>query len=443
MTRRLAWEILRSGDPFPTRRVGPAARAHGLDARERGFLRRLVAGEVRRRGTLAALVRHFARGRPNSDLAAHLRLGLLQLFFLDQVPDHAAVSETVGAAADTLGRSKAPYVNAVLRAALRARCAGHSGDPRRDLVGRELHLAEPVFRDPREHPLLWAEDALSMPAGILGPWVARFGREKAEELARAALEEPALSIRCAHGEREELRIELAAALDLDPLSGRHEAILLVPARATEVLLESAAFREGRVTVQGEGALRCAELCAAAAGERWLDLCAAPGGKTAVLAAAGPRVLACDVDAGRLERLRATLARLGLAERVRSELVERASAAEPGPFDGVLVDVPCSNSGVLGARPEARWRTGARARASLAELQAGLLHAGAARVRPGGRLVYSTCSLEPEENGRRVRAFLELEAGGGWELDLELELVPEPSDPAAAVDGAYAARLRRR
>ena len=141
------------------REVDSAARKRELDGRDRALLRHLIGFAVRRRGTLRALVRHFAHRKLNPDLVAHLHLGLTQLFFLDRVPDHAAVSETLGAVHDTVGQSKVPIVNAILRNAIRARREGHSGDPRRDIVGRELHLAVPVFRDPDQHPLLWVEDA--------------------------------------------------------------------------------------------------------------------------------------------------------------------------------------------------------------------------------------------------------------------------------------------
>ena len=124
MPRVRAWRILRSGSTTPLREVDRAADQAEMDPRDRALLRKLVGCEVRRRGTLRALVARFARGKPNADVAAHLRLGLVQLFFLDRVPVHAAVSETVRAARDTIGMGRSRYVNAVLRAVLRARRSG-------------------------------------------------------------------------------------------------------------------------------------------------------------------------------------------------------------------------------------------------------------------------------------------------------------------------------
>jgi 16S rRNA (cytosine967-C5)-methyltransferase len=438
VTRLAAYELLRAGGT-PTRSVARMAEERGFDARDRAFLRRLVATEVRRRGSLHAIVRHFARGRPNRELATFLRIGCVQLLYLDQVPDHAALAETVRATADALGLSKARYVNAVLRSVQAARRKGCSGDPRRDLLGRELHLEPAVFHDPTLHPLLWGEDALSMPAAILKPWSKRLGLERAFELARAALHEPPLSIRCTRGTREELALELAR-IGVETRPGGHSDILLAAADRTEAVLDAPAFRSGRITIQGETALRAAELGGAQPGERWLDLCAAPGGKTAVLAAAGAEVVGCDLGGGRLERLRSTLARLELEARVRLLEIAAEGPPPPGPFEGVLVDAPCSNTGVLAQRPEARWSFGSLRRTALARLQERLLDQAAECVAPGGRLVYATCSIEPEENERRVRAFL----GRRADFSLAAELAADPAPDAAAgpVDGGFAALLRR-
>ena len=438
MTRLLAWQILRSGATAPTREVQRYAAEAGLDARDRAFLRRLIYTEARRRGTLQQIARSFASGQPSSDLMAHLRLALAQILFMDSVPDRAAVSEQVGATSDSLGLSKGRYVNAVLRSALRAKEAGLSGDPRRDVLGADVHFKEDVFSDPEKHPLLWFEDALSLPAKLAKGWIKRYGQEEAVRLARECLQDPRVSLRVVRGTRDEVRAELAAE-ELETEPGLHEAVLTATPDKLDRLLQSDAFREGRITVQGEAALRAAELCRAQPGERWLDLCASPGGKTAVLAGTGAHVTACDVSEPKVERLLDTCSRLGLEDRVEGVVLGETAAPE-GEFDGVLLDVPCSNTGVLARRPEARWRWGPKTRASLSAVQEELLETGSSRVKPGGVLVYSTCSLEPDENRQRVRAFLE--AHPGWSLEEEHEVLPRSSEPAGPVDGGYAARLRR-
>jgi 16S rRNA (cytosine967-C5)-methyltransferase len=172
------------------------------------------------------------------------------------------------------------------------------------------------------------------------------------------------------------------------------------------------------------------------GWRVLDLCAAPGGKTTHLAELmndQGHIVACDRDAKRLEPLKATITRLGLKS---VEVVAIADDAEPpaGPFDAALVDVPCSNTGVLGRRPEARWRLSEKEIARMAPMQLNLLTTAASRVKPGGVIVYSTCSVEPEENGKVVTAALQ-----SSNLILEADQASKPGLPA---DGGYWARLRK-
>jgi len=440
MTRHLAWEILRSGSDTPTRLVSPVADREGLDPRDRGLLRRIVGTDVRRRATLNAMLRVLARGKPNRDLAAILRVGLVQLYFMDQIPDHAAVSETMRASTELLGPAKAKYVNAVLREAIRRRRTGHSGNPKRDLIGRDLHFADDLFRDPEEHPYLWAEDALSMPSALVKRWDKRYGRERAFAMCADALQEPPLSIRCVGVPRETVASEFVIHEVLTH-RGKHKAFLLAAAADTGAVVGSEAFRSGRISVQGEAALRAAELANAHAGERWLDLCAAPGGKAAVLAAGGASVLACDISEEKLERVRQTAERLGVLDRIETRLLEDGASPADTDFDGVFVDAPCSNTGVLAARPDARWRFGPAQRRELGVLQTQLIEAGAERVRPGGALIWSTCSIEPEENGQLIRAFLQRH--DDFELESDHEILPEPGAPEGPVDGGFAARLKRR
>lgn len=450
MVRQLAWEVLRSGSLAPMREVDFAASEVGLDARDRSLLRRIIGSEVRHRGTLRALVDHFARGNPKPGLRTHLHVGMAQLFWCDRIPPRAAVSEVVDATRRTLGASKTTYVNGILRTVLRERRPGHSGDPRCDLVDSPWHFDKPIFHDPVEHPYLWAEDALSLPAVLAKRWGKRFGDERMFELARYFQAEPLLSLRVVSGDPAEVRAELEAYIAEHQATGKaaddvasctlrpggHPSIWIAEGE-TGLLLEAPAFHEGRVTVQGETALRAAELCAAQAGETWLDLCAAPGGKTAVLAATGAKVVAVDVSESKLGRLHATLDRLHLLDNV--ELVESDGTAALGErqFDGVLIDAPCSNTGVLGARPGARWRFGKASQRELVELQYRLLEQGAERVRPGGRLVWSTCSLESDENAQQLRRFVE--AHTGWELGETAEHLPGLPHP---LDGGCSAVLRR-
>ena len=443
MTRLAAYTILRSGSTTPLRDVDHMSESLDVDPRDRGLLRRIVGTEVRRRATLRAIVHAVAPALKNVELMTHLHVALAQALFLDRIPPHAVLSECSEAVRRTLGPSKVRIAREFIKSVYERIENAQSGDPRRDLVGRNLSFREPVFRDPIEHPLLWAEEALSMPAPMLKRWIARLGEQRALALARLALDESPLSIRVVRGERADLASELNA-LGVTTREGQHARILVAPSSSAELVTSSSPFTEGRITIQGESALRAAEAMQSQAGEELLDLCAAPGGKTAVLRASGARVVACDASAARLERVTSTLARLQLADGVELHATEFGEALGARTFDGVLVDAPCSNTGVLAQRPEARWRFGPASRAELAQVQTRLIDRAAELVRPGGRLVWSTCSLEPEENRRVVDAFLARQPQ--WSLAEDHESVPDVETTqergGGPIDGGHFARLVR-
>lgn len=437
--RYLAWRILGSAHGHSTRVVERRAMREGLEPRERALVRRIVTTAVRRRTTLRVLVEHFAERKPKPALAALMHVGLVQALFLDGIPDHALVAETVDVAQQTLGPKKARALNAFLRNVLRARKSGASGDPRRDLELTPWHLETAVFVDRSQHPLVWAEEALGMPVALVKRWTKRYGSERAVELARIALVEPDLSIRIARGESDDVITRLASSIG-DVRRSAHPRIVLAPMAAAGRVVHDELFTSGAITVQGESALRAAELVGARSGERVLDLCAAPGGKTAVLAASGASIVAVDDDEKRAERLRGTLARLVPDASVDVRAADGATGLDDASFDAALVDAPCSNTGVLAARPSARWRFSRESQAALALLQTRLLADAARCVRHGGRLVYSTCSIEPEENQRRVRAFLDSHAE--WALEREIEALPAARGTIGPVDGGYAALVVR-
>ena len=437
MPRRTAFEILRSGHPTPLRQVDSLSDRAGLDARDRGLVRAMVGTEIRHRGTLRAIVRGFTRGKPSADLATLLRLGVTQLLFLDRIPAHAALSETVTVVRDVCGMAKSRSANAILREIQRTVRSEHQGDPRRDLVGRPWSFQKALFRDPEQHPLLWAEDALSMPSALMGRWTRRLGWERAQELAKLAMGEPCLSLRVVNGERDPI---LAAFAESGAVPGNDPDVVLLPPDGTEALFTSQAFHQGQVVVQGQAAQAAARSMRAEAGEFLLDLCAAPGGKSLALAASGARVIACDRSPSRLANLPAACIRSTPRGAIHPVACDSTGGLAPDVrFDGVLVDAACTNTGVLAARPSARWRFGPQSTRELAALGARLLDDAAQRVRPGGRLVHSTCSLEPEENGQQVRAFLERHPG--WELEMECEHLPQTGPGDASTDGGYVARLR--
>jgi 16S rRNA (cytosine967-C5)-methyltransferase len=378
-----------------------------LAPRDRAAAHRLAATVLRRLGTLDAVLEPFLRKAPPEPVRHVLRLGAAAVLLLE-TPHHAAVATAV---ALTRARGLTPFaglVNAVLR---RVAEAGANG------------LAD--LDKPR----------LDTPAWLWASW----GRH-------------ARQIAMAH--QHEAPLDVTTRSATVPTGGRRLPIGSVRFPAGTRVADIQGFEQGEFWVQDAAAALPARLLAARPGERIADLCAAPGGKTAQLAASGAAVVAVERDAARFARLRENLRRWHLdAECV---LADAAVWAPVKPFDAVLLDAPCSATGTIRRHPDVpRIKRASDVRA-MADIQDGLLKAAAAMLRPGGRLIYSVCSLQPEEGAPRVAAAL---AGGGLRFEAftpaELSDLPEalteqgffrtlPSMWAecGGMDGFFAARLIR-
>ena len=359
----------------------------GLEPRDRALAMRLAYGAVQRRATLDHLIEILAR-RPAASLEplvlAGLRLGLYQLAYLERVPAHAVVTDSVELVkAGSPGGAK--LVNAVLRRGAR--------EARRRVEAL-----------PEDTP---AEAALrhSHPEWIAALWFSTLGPGPARALL-AADNEPAESALRANT----LRIgapELAGRLPVASRSaaGLPEGLVL---EGPFDAFASPLWEEGLFMPQSRAAMAVARLLGPEPGERVLDLCAAPGGKTTHLAAlmqGRGSVVAVERHPGRADALRRTVARQGAGAVVGVHTGDAAAYQDPDGFDRVLVDPPCSDLGTLASRPDARWRKAPDLPARLAREQAAILRAGAAALRPGGTLVYSTCTISPVENERLVLDFL--------------------------------------
>ncbi len=400
-----------------------AAARSQLAERDRAFAFKLAATLLRRLGQIDALVDGcLATPLPprHAGVRMLLRLGAVQLLFL-ATPPHAAVDTTVRLARRQRCASHVPLINAVLRRLAvegAARLAGHDAA------------------------------RLNTPAWLWQSWVAAYGEVGARAIAEAHLHEPPLDLTVKPGiDGARLAAEIGAVrLPSGSLRLAHStAVSTLPG-----------YPEGSWWVQDAAAALPARLLGDVRGRRVLDLCAAPGGKTAQLAAAGARVTAVDRAAGRLRRLTANLQRLSLdAEIVEADV---ASWQPDAPADAVLLDAPCSATGTIRRHPDVARIKSAAEVAKLAAVQARLLAAAVEMLRPGGLLVYCACSLQPEEGARLVDSLVEggapvnrspIEAAeiGGWEEVLtstgELRTLPCHLSDAGGIDGFYAARLQRR
>jgi len=443
--RRLAWSVLLAVSEKGQRAEAALSRRLaqvGLNQPDRALASELVYGVLRWQGWLDYVLGRFSK-RPLSGLSIEvltlLRLGAYQILKLERVPDRAAVHTSVELARTRFPDWTSGFVNAVLRA----------------VAGKGRGLEPP----PAESDLV-AHLAVgqSHPAWLIERWLGELGEDEARALLAANNAPPVLCLRArlAPG-REELASRLAEA-GIETRPGRYSPQALYAPGSNLERLEAAAA--GLFTAQAEAAQLVGLAVAPPAGGRVLDLCAGVGGKTGHLAelmADRGLVLALDKDAGRLELGRERLARLGL-KSVRFQAADVLQALPPEasgqPFDAVLVDAPCSGLGVLRGRPDVRWRLSPRDPARLARLQSALLGAAADLVRPGGVLVYVTCSLLSEENQAVVSAFLA--AGADFEVEPLAAVVPPSVRPLVEesgflvtwpqrhdLDGFFVARLKRR
>ena len=365
------------------------ARERLPDERDRALAGEIAAGAIRWQNAADHIVRAFsgrAPARLDDEVLAILRIGIFQLLHLDRVPASAVVDDAVQLTRKAGKSSAAGFVNALLRRVSRERA--------------RLPL-------PATPPIDLLSITLSHPRWLAERWLTRHGAEDAERWARFDNTPASLTLRVNTlvTTRDALARDLEAAEVLtEPARFAPDALVVT---AGNPLLTSLAGT-GAFVVQDEASQLVGAFAAAAPGERILDACASPGGKTTQMAAAmgdTGLVVAADVRGRRLDLLVRTIARSG-ARRIR--VVQADARGEPpyaAPFDAVLLDAPCSGLGTIRRDPDVRWRRTAEDLPVLAEAQRQMLARLATVVRPGGRIVYSTCSSEPEENEGVVEAFL--------------------------------------
>jgi len=429
-----------------------------LDGRAAALAREISHGALRHLVTIEHVLTRLARldlDRTKPTLRAVLLTAAYQVIWMDRVPVFAAVDQAVELARRH-ARGRTPgMVNAVLRrlagAVVERRTAWHRLDPTQVRVAWDAacRFDRPVLPTPA-CPAEHLAAATGERRARFEELAARYGVEAAELVAWTSqavpvtvLQRNPLRISAADFE-DQLRQAFGAEVDFTADAAFLPASVSVP--------DSPLFQQGMVYVQDATAHAAATAVGARPGERILDLCAAPGGKSVALAIAlndTGELVACDADADRLGRVRENVARLGL-RCVRTVPLTGGTPMLPGVgetlttpgFDAALVDVPCSNTGVIARRPEARLGLTPAKLRSLVAVQHDLMREAARRVRPGGRLVYSTCSLEPQENEDVVAFFLAEHPE--WRLDVERTTLPAWGPRAGDWrDGGYFARLVQR
>ena len=380
------------------------------------FAMELALGVCRRHLYLQYLVKSLVKKTPSLEVCTVLEMGLFQMFVMD-VPDHAAVSTSVELAkAANLGEGSARLVNAVLHAARR------SGPP---------------TLPPQKVRRVSIEN--SVPEWLVRRWFDIYGVDRAETLAKSTLERPS----------EWLRVNLqkvsapvlAQKLGLTGASILYDRYIQVPEDVKlKPVLESQAFADGEFSLQNPAAYEVVKLLDLKPGLKVWDACAAPGGKSALMAEMESTldILASDVSDFRVEKMRDLVDRLGLVN-VRLECIDAlGGVAGASPFDRILLDVPCSNMGVIARRPESKYRITPESVKDLSELQFKLLESASCALKAEGILVYATCSPDPMETSQVVNRFVKEHP--------EFEKLGTPMLPASVdsrFDGFFAQALRRK
>ena len=418
--RRIAWDVLNkceTAEQYSNIALDTAIKRAELAPADRGLLTTLVYGVLERMIPLDACIDHLAaRSEIAPDVRNLLRMGIYQMVYLDRVPDHAAVNETV----DMAPRRVKGFVNAILRAFARS--------------GKQLPIP-----DREEDPIGYLSVRYSFCEALCETFVATFGMRRTEELFEAFDREPPLTVRV-----NTLRVSREELLERMALDGIRAEATPFAENGIRVLDKTpvtalCGFDEGLLFVQDEASQLCVKALDARADMHVLDACACPGSKSfgaAIDMNNTGSVVACDLHQNKLSLVANGATRLGISI-VSTEARDARHRKEEWHehFDRVLCDVPCSGFGVFAKKPELRYKDPARS-AALPEIQAAILENASSYVKSGGKLVYSTCTLLPQENEENVARFLQ--SHGEFTLLEQKTLYPDVD----GTDGFFYAVLER-
>ncbi|KAB2833795.1 MAG: 16S rRNA (cytosine(967)-C(5))-methyltransferase RsmB [Candidatus Brocadia sp.] len=420
-----------------------------LSERDKGLLTELTNGVIRHRLSLDTIISSFSKiplARIEPWILYALRMGLYQMIYLDRIPPSAAVNTSVELVKKLIRRADAvKFTNAVLRSVERSihNKSAHASETidlqkalhKRDDTWCTFHM--PIFPNPVEAFSSSLAANYSHPEWLIQRWISRYGKEKTMEICKANNRTPRLFLRI---NQRKISVREFVGL-LDKRGIRADTVNDAVVVADIAVQEIPGFAEGLFFVQDISAMKVADFLKTEKSHIVLDLCAAPGGKTthiAELLEGTGWVYALDISFNRLRLVKENCRRMGI-QNVFLVCGDASGGRVPFQiqFDRVLIDAPCSNTGVFARRTEARWRLKERDIQTLASLQYSILKAGAAMMKPDGYLVYSTCSIEPEENQEVIKKFLDSESQ--FYLDAEDCYLLGTNTG----DGGYMARLCKR
>jgi len=438
-------------DVFVQELIEERCRQTNVSERDRHLLSELVNGVTRHQLSLDAIISFFSKIPPKKIepwILYALRLGIYQMVFLDKIPHSAAVNTSVELVKNSVRRTDATrFANAILRSADRNIKNKYIVDqetinPQKLLYRKDniwCEFQDTIFPDPNRNPSSYISKHYSHPEWLIKRWLSRYGKDKTIEICKANNHIPPISLRInrnktsineftslikqkdiqAHTTDNAIIVNNIAIPDIPGFSDGLFSVQDITAMKVGIFLMAESSGAGNITI--------------------LDMCAAPGGKTthiAELAQNQGSVYALDISLKRLHLLKENCQRLGI-KNITIICGDASGGKAPfrGKFDRILADVPCSNTGVLSRRIEARWRITEKDIKQLTTLQYSILKTGSSLLKPDGILVYSTCSIEPEENQEVVQKFLKNEPQ--FYLDKEDYYLPETNKG----DGGYMARIR--
>ncbi len=411
----------------------------------------LVFGTLRNRGAIDLVISTFS-GRPVERIQGRLlniiRVGVYELLYSPATEVYAIVNEAAESAKAVAGNRQTGFVNAVLRQVIRhisnrqvplLQANAERTVPQTPSTGCEFDSG--LLPDRETHPAEYLSVAFSLPAWLVAGWLDEFGEEPTRRICFASNRRPSIYIRPTRLKTTTPALaEKLGLAGIDSEASTDDSMIRI--RSPREVVQLPGFAEGEFTVQDVTASQAVAMLNPQPGWTMLDLCAAPGTKTTQLAEAtddSATIIATDIDGRRLGMVRENVSRLGI-KSVRivpyEEIFNSKSEIRDLEFDAVLLDVPCSNTGVLAKRVEARYRVSPDAIRALVKIQAELLGAAALMLKPGGKICYSTCSIQKAENAGLVQDFLKENPA----FSLESEKLTLPSAEAPECDGGYTAVL---
>ena len=462
-SRKTALEALmriEKSDSYSNLVLSEALAKSGFSKRDKAFVTLLVQGVTRNRTLIDSIIAGYSKKsleKLPASLLNVLRLGVFQLRFLRNVPPRAVLSTSATLARETGHRGQASYATGILRHYLR------------DIESEDGEVSTAPIKIETVEELTALAKERSLPVWIAERWSSNYGLAIASELIEHAAKEPRLTLRInetAITTDGYLNIIKNAGIEVRPSTLMPNCLIIESKGAVQGGVESLpGYEEGLFSIQDEASALVSQVVAATPGETIVDLCAAPGGKTMHLAEnmeGKGRVIAVDRYEKRLKPLKKSRTRLALSN-IETVVADGTSWRPEAPVDKVLVDAPCTGTGVLNKRSDIKYRRKVEDLESLPALQLKLLKNAASMLKPGGVLVYATCSLEPEENQKVIDAFMQSsseEKGGDFSMSALSQFVPEEfasrhglSDALASgmlqllpsmdgISGFFIARLRK-